>query len=244
VRVAYGATRESAARFGLPCGGRLEVVVERVRDSASWKALAAALRARQARVRCVHLEDGAVEFTDDGPDFRCDEHLLVRRFGPRWRLLLVGAGDLARQVAHCAAHLDYDLVVCEPRAEVRAAWDLPEATLDARMPDEVATEADERTALITLTHDPRIDDLALMQALIGRAFYVGAVGSQATSARRRERLLTLGLPPQAVADLHAPVGLPIGSRTPAEIAISILAEVTAVRRRLEQRASIGVECVS
>jgi xanthine dehydrogenase accessory factor len=189
-----------------------------------------------------HVPDDAGAVTHE---FLFDDRVLERRFGPAWRLLLVGANDLARHLVHCAAHLDYEIIVCDPRAEAREAWSGRDVIMDGRMPDDAAVAWDDaRTAVITLTHDPRIDDLALMEALVGRSFYVGALGSARTSERRRERLLSLGLAPAAVARLHAPVGLPIGSRTPAEIALAILAHVTAERRRVEPRVVAASECAA
>ena len=127
-----------------------------------------------------------------------------------------------------ALALDYDVTVCDPREEYARAWQVEGVPLDARMPDDAvrALAADNRSVVVALTHDPKLDDMALMEALGSQAFYVGALGSRANSARRRARLATLGIDEQALARLHGPVGLPIGSRTPAEIAVAILAQLT------------------
>ena len=145
--------------------------------------------------------------------------------------MLIGAGQLSRFVAQMAQALDYEVIVCDPREEYAASWQTADAVLDVRSPDDAvcALARDARTAVIALTHEPKLDDLALMEALVSQAFYVGALGSRANNARRRARLAGLALPPAAIARLHGPVGLPIGSRTPAEIAVAILAELTAVR---------------
>lgn len=148
-------------------------------------------------------------------------------------MLLVGAGQLAASVAELALGLDYDVLVCDPREEARADWRGPAVPLIGGMPDDAVREYadDSESVIITLTHDPRIDDMALMQALESQAWYVGALGSLRTTAARRIRLQTLGIADAAIDRLHAPVGLDIGSKTPAEIALSILAELTRLRRR-------------
>jgi len=127
--------------------------------------------------------------------------------------------------------LDYQVTICDPRVEYTETWDVPGVTLVRTMPDDTvqAMRLDERCAVIALTHDPKLDDLALMEALKSPAFYVGALGSRANNSKRRERLLDFDLSADEIARLHGPIGLYIGSRTPPEIAISILAEVTAVK---------------
>jgi xanthine dehydrogenase accessory factor len=159
---------------------------------------------------------------------------------------VIGASAPARYLAHMAQSLDYRVMICDPRAEVTATWDVPGTELLIGMPDDVVRERvrDPRCAVIALTHDPKLDDLALLEALISPAFFVGALGSQANNARRRERLAQLGVPADALARLRAPVGLAIGSRTPPEIAVSILAELTAVRHGVAAAAPAPVECVS
>jgi xanthine dehydrogenase accessory factor len=147
-------------------------------------------------------------------------------------LLIIGAGQLSRHVAEMALSLEYHVMVCDPRERYAAGWDVAGVELDRGMPDDAVRvwAHDARSAVVALTHDPRLDDLALMEALSSEASYVGALGSRANNARRRERLVSLlGLPEGAVARLHGPVGLRIGSRTPAEIAVAILAELTATR---------------
>jgi xanthine dehydrogenase accessory factor len=152
--------------------------------------------------------------------------------GPLWRLLLIGAGQLSRYLAEMARTLDYRVTVCDPRDEYVFGWDVPGVDLVRTMPDDtvVAMELDSRCAVVALTHDPKLDDLALMEALKSPAFYVGALGSRANNEKRRHRLADFDLSEVEIARLFGPVGLPIGSKTPPEIAVSILAEMTAVRR--------------
>lgn len=231
--VTYGLTREEAQRFGLPCGGRLELVVERLAASAPLREILARLQARHcfSRRLCLATGEASLHPAARGePELHYDGRTLVKVFGPRWRILLIGAGQLSRFTAEMALALDYEVIVCEPRAEIAAAWRVPGTHLVTDMPDEaVRAYAHERCAVLALLHDPRLDDLALMEALEGPAFYVGALGSRANNARRRARLAKLGLTPEAIARLHGPVGLPIGSKTPAEIALAALAGVTAAR---------------
>lgn len=229
----YGVTREQTHKFGLPCGGRLDLVIERLAASAPLRAILGALAERRplARRLCLTTGETSLHAPAAGADFEFDGDNLVKQFGPAWRLLLIGAGQLSRFVAEIGRALDYEIVVCEPREEYVAGWRVEGVEIDTRMPDDAvrARVRDARTAVLALTHDPRIDDLALVEALNAPAFYVGALGSRVNAARRRARLAQMGLSAAALARLHAPIGLPLGSRTPAEIAVAILAALTACR---------------
>ena len=229
----YGVTPEQNHRFGLPCGGSLDLVVEQLASAEPVRAILRAMDERRLVARHVCLATGEVSLHAAGRNaaFRFDGENLIQVFGPAWRLLLIGAGQLSRFVAQMAQALDYEVIVCDPRDEYAAQWQLAGTALDTRSPDDAvsALVRDARSAVLALTHEPGLDDLALMEALMSPAFYVGALGSRANSAKRRARLAQLDLPPPAIEKLHGPVGLPIGSRTPAEIAVAILAELTAVR---------------
>jgi xanthine dehydrogenase accessory factor len=230
----YGVTADEARRYGLPCGGTLELVVEPVGGAASLEAVVAAVGRRELIGRRLDLESGeaaVVEVTrDDALAF--DGRVLRSIYGPRWRILLIGAGQLSRYLAQFALALDYDVLVCDPREEYARAWRVEGARLMPGMPDDAVREMepDARTAIVTLTHDPKLDDLALTEALKSGAWYVGALGSRATNGKRRERLAQCDLAPHEIARLRGPAGLAIGSRTPPEIAVAILAELTALRR--------------
>jgi len=229
----YGVTAGQTSRFGLPCGGQLDLVVERLTTAAVLQPLLRAIDDRKGMARRVCLTTGETSLhpVTRPEEFRFDGTNLIKVFGPAWRLVLIGAGQLSRFVAEFAQALDYRVIVCEPRDDLAVTWQVPDSVLDSRSPDEVVKElaCDDRTAVLALSHDPRLDDVALMEALTSQAFYVGALGSHVNSARRRARLLEVDVPKAAVARLHAPIGLAIGSRTPAEIAVAILAELTAVR---------------
>ena len=234
----YGVSAEENARLGLPCGGHLTVFLQhlqRERDGAWLDGVGAAMAARSCVARTVDAATGSTTLAGvtrfAEPSW--DGDTLVQCFGPRQRLLLGGAGQLAASVAALALGLDYEVLGCDPRDEARADWRGPAVPLIGGMPDDAVRQYadDDQSIVITLTHDPRIDDMALMEALESRAWYVGALGSQRTTAARRERLATLGVPAAAIDRLHAPVGLDIGSKTPPEIAVSILAELTRLRRR-------------
>ena len=146
-------------------------------------------------------------------------------------MLVIGASQLSKYLAQIAVGLDYQVTICDPREEYTETWDIPGVTLVRTMPDDTvkAMRLDERCAVVALTHDPKLDDLALMEALKSKAFYVGALGSRANNAKRRTRLLEFDVTEDEIARLHGPIGLYIGSRTPPEIAISILAEITAIK---------------
>jgi xanthine dehydrogenase accessory factor len=232
----YGVDSDEARRFGLPCGGVLELVLEPLAGRGSLEPLRQALAERRLVTRVLDLETGSVrlEAGGDGPELEFDGRILRRVFGPRWRLLVIGAGQIAGYLASLARTLDYDIEVCDPRTEYACSWTEPGIALLGDMPDDAvrALRPDARSVIVALTHDPKLDDMALMEALASEAFYVGALGSHASQARRRQRMLELGLAPGQVDRLHGPVGLPLGGRTPPEIALAILAEVTALRHRV------------
>ena len=245
----YGATAEEADRFNLPCGGQLHIVIEPFVGKESLPALMQIvnrLTARQCIERTVDVATGKMTVTDKERFHRLefignftntdkpDETFLVQTYGPRYQLFLIGASQVAMYLAEFAQKLDYQVVVCDPREAMIDQWPVEGVRLINDMPDDaVRKHADSFSAIIALTHDPRIDDMGLMEALRTDAFFVGAMGSTRTSAKRRERLLQLDLTEQEIARLHAPVGLSIGSKTPAEIAISILAQLTALRAEKE-----------
>ncbi|HEX9627109.1 MAG TPA: XdhC family protein [Acidiferrobacterales bacterium] len=233
----YGVTRDDAERFGLPCGGHLEIVVERLDAGEPLERLLEAVGTRRLVARRLCLATGEVSLhrLSAPQPFRYDGRDLVRPFGPGFRLLIIGAGQASRLLAEMALALDYQVIVCDPREEYARAWQVERATLDTRMPDDAvrALATDAVSAVVALTHDPRLDDLALLEALNADTFYVGALGSRANNAKRRARLTALGIAPERVARLHGPVGLPIGSRTPAEIAVAVLAELTALRHGIQ-----------
>ncbi len=233
-KLVYGADTDEAARFDLPCGGRLELVAEPVLGIDQWRHLRERVAARITVERRLCLATGESSLhpahSTAGFRYRAGGYL-ARTFGPPWQLIIIGAGHIARYLTPIAWSLGYRVVVCDPRAEQQRDWDLWDAELDPGMPDDVvrARADDPRSVVVALTHDPKLDDLALMEALCGGALYVGALGSRRTQAARRERLLGLGLTPEQVARLHGPVGLDLGSRTPPEIAVSIAAELIRMR---------------
>ena len=230
----YGVQAGDAARFGLPCGGRLELLIEALDLEAPLQALLQRMDVGELVRRHICLNTGEVSLHTASPDenFRSDDNGVSQIFGPAWRLLLVGAGQLARYTSRIALMLGYRVTVCEPREEHRAGWSEDGVELVSSMPDEaVAALADHpRAVVVTLAHDPKVDDMALMEALGANTFYVGALGSKKTNASRRERLAQLDLSKAQIDKLHGPVGLDIGSRTPPEIALAIMAGITARRR--------------
>ena len=232
--VVYGVTKEQAERFGLPCGGTLELVVERLGPQSGLDALIEAVTRHEVVTRTLDLASGHVEVRPgraiDGIDF--DGKVLTTVHGPRWRLVLIGAGQLSRYVAQFAQALDYQVVICDPREEYATGWDVPGAVLTREMPDDVVRTLamDPHTAVVAATHDPKLDDMALLEALRSPAFYVGAIGSRANNAKRRERLIEhFEMTDTELDRLRGPVGLKLGGKTPAEIALSIMAEMTATR---------------
>lgn len=245
--ITYGVTLDEAARFGLPCGGTLRLTQEWV-DDEQWVAeLLQRCEDHQIVARELNLHTGEVTLHSarrhDVVTF--DGDTLRTLYGPRWRLLLIGAGQLSRYVAEMARLLDFDVLICDPRTEFSFGWEDQQARFVPGMPDDavLAIETDERTAVVALTHDPRLDDMALLTALNSPAFYVGALGSRVNSQKRRENLALLGLSETAIARLHGPIGLHIGSHTPAEIALSLMAEIVSIKNgiALKQKKPLTAE---
>ncbi|MDE2121087.1 MAG: XdhC family protein, partial [Betaproteobacteria bacterium] len=231
----YGQTAEEVRRFGLPCGGSVQVVLEPLGEASGLRELLQGVESAQRMQRSLDMESGAVRLAPAPRDARMeyDGRQLRTVHGPQLRLLIIGGGQLSRYLASMAVMLDYRVTVCEPRTEYHEGWDaLPGVSLSTRMPDDevLAMQPDDSTAVVALTHDPKLDDLALMEALRSPAFYVGALGSRHNNERRRERLLEFEVTPEQAARLHGPVGLRLGGLTPPEIAMSIVAEMTAVQR--------------
>lgn len=234
----YGQTAEESQRFGLPCGGSVQVVLEPLSLKSELRELLLAIQSYRRVQRRLDMATGTVrhEPADDGDRVFFDGASLNTVFGPRLRLLIIGGGQLSRYLASMASMLDYQITVCEPREEYHESWDdMPAVTLSTLMPDDLvlAMNLDHNSAVVAVTHDPKLDDLALMEALRTPAFYVGALGSRLNNAKRRERLLEFDVS-QAEADrLRGPVGLNLGALTPPEIAMSIVAEMTAIRRGID-----------
>lgn len=231
--ITYGVTKEEAARFGLPCGGNLRLVQEPL-QSVAWIDEVLERTARHELVsRSLELATGAVtvEPASRSERFSFDGERLRALFGPRWRMLIIGAGQLSRVLAQMALALDFEVICCDPREEYHLTWDIPGTTFSKAMPDDLVTELqlDPNSAVMAVTHDPKLDDMALLEALKSPAFYVGALGSRSNTAARKQRLKLFDLSDAEIDRLHGPIGLDIGSRTPAEIAVSILAEVVAVK---------------
>ena len=234
--IEYGVTAEENERLGLPCGGRLVLLLQRLSTGdREWLGGAlAAIEERRCIERLVDLDSGntSLEPVDHFTATQLKDNALRQCFGPRMRMMLVGAGELARSLAELGQAMDYEIIVTDPRQQFLDQWEGPDVSLLQGMPDDIIRDnaADRHSIVITLTHDPRIDDMALMEALESEAWYVGALGSQRTTEKRLARLRELGIGDAAMARLHAPVGLDIGSKTPIEIAVSIMAELTQHKR--------------
>jgi xanthine dehydrogenase accessory factor len=234
--VTYGISADEARRFGLPCGGTIQLVIEPLGAHSRMAELLQAVTSGRLVARRLLIETGEVTLADaqraDGVVYDEAAKTLTTVHGPRFRLLVIGAGQLSKFLCQMALGLDFQVTVCDPREEYQDTWDVPGVTLVRTMPDDTVAEMrlDERCAVVALTHDPKLDDLALMEALKSKAFYVGALGSRKNNEARRKRLMEhFGMTADELAGLHGPIGLFIGSRTPPEIAVSIAAEIVAAK---------------
>jgi xanthine dehydrogenase accessory factor len=234
----YGQTAEEVRRFGLPCGGSVQVVLEPLSTQSQLRELLVSIEQHQRVERRLDMASGMVRMAPatDGDKLQFDGKSLTTVHGPRLRLLIIGGGQLSRYLASMAVMLDYQVTVCEPRVEYHEGWDaMAGVTLSSLMPDDLvlAMRLDHNSAVVAVTHDPKLDDLALMEALRTPAFYVGALGSRHNNTQRRKRLLEFEVSEEEAAQLRGPVGLNLGALTPPEIAMSIVAEMTAMRRGVD-----------
>lgn len=238
--VDFGVDRQEASRLGLPCGGRLELLVEELTGVDGIDSILDQMQQGELVARAVDLDSGQVSLSygDSGSELKYSGNRVVKTFGPAWRILLIGDGQLARHLASMALLLDYRVTICDPRETFDPSQPVPGVRYSRDMPDDAVQQLGDqaRTAIVALAHDPRQDDLGLSAALETRAFYIGALGSRRSAQARRERLQSLGFSAQQLARVHGPAGLPIGSKRPAEIAVSILAEITAIRNGIVQNA--------
>lgn len=232
--VKYGITADEAHRFGLPCGGTLELLLEFDPEPAQLEELVQRLEKGELVQRITVLATGESHLqTSTSPqDLQIDAEKLVNTFGPEYRMLLIGAGQMTEYLATMALFNGFAVTVCDPREEYRGAWSVAGVALSSDMPDDVVRTfaPDRRSCVIALTHDPKLDDLALLEALESDAFYIGAIGSRRNNTARHERMKEhFDQTDASLARLRGPIGIYIGSKTPAEIAVSIMAEVLAVK---------------
>ncbi len=243
--IKYGISADEAHQFGLPCGGTLELLLEFDPDAALLVHLVASLEAGRLMRRTVDLASGAVTHKEStGPqELAVNAQQLSNTFGPEYRMLLIGAGQLAEYLATMALFNGFAVTVCDPRNEYRGAWSVQQAKLVTQMPDDVvkAFRPDSRSCIIALTHDPKLDDLALLEALETPAFYIGAIGSRRNNALRHARMKEhFEQTDASLARLRGPIGIYIGSKMPSEIAVSIMAEILAVKNGVKLPREIEV----
>ena len=244
----FGVSDETAFAVGLACGGTIRVLVEPVGKALPEDLLADLVAARAAKhpvAYAVHLESWARSLLRPGQDGAADLRLRSDKAGveedgrfiaphnPPLRLIVVGAVHIAQPLVAMARMCGYAPTLIDPRDTFGAAERFPGETILDDWPDDAlaALAPDSRTAIVTLTHDPKLDDPAIRLALRSGAFYLGSLGSKKTHAKRVERLQGEGFSEAEIARIHAPVGLDIGAKTPAEIAVSILGQITQILRK-------------
>ncbi|MBT8550111.1 XdhC family protein [Polynucleobacter paneuropaeus] len=230
----YGVTADEAHRFGLPCGGTLEILLEFNVDIDSLAKLINELTDGKLVARETELKTGTVtlKVIAQPEALSINETVLSNTFGPEYRMLIIGAGQLSEYLATMALFNGFSVTICDPREEYRGNWKVTGVTLSSQMPDDLVQEMrlDSRSCVVALTHDPKLDDLALLDALQTKAFYVGAIGSRRNSEARRQRMIEhFGYTEESIAKLKGPVGIYIGSKTPPEVAVSVMAEILAVK---------------
>ena len=244
VMLEYGVSDGDAFAVGLACGGTIRVLVEPVGRVMPEEMLSDLVLAREGRVPVAYVTGMEVarrleraghedRFRMDRSGFEEDDETFVAIHNPPLRLLIVGAVHIAQALVPMARIAGYDPVLIDPRESFASEARFPGETVLDDWPDEAlhALGLDQRTALVLLTHDPKLDDPALAEALRSEVFYIGALGSARTHAKRVERLTGAGFSEAEIARIHGPVGLDIGAAGPAEIAVSILAEMTRVLRQ-------------
>ncbi|WP_092398015.1 XdhC family protein [Collimonas sp. OK412] len=232
--VRYGINSDDAYKFGLPCGGTLELLLEFDPNSDGLENLVRTIEGGKLICRTVVCVDGAetLEITNTPAELSFDGKILRHTLGPDYRMLIIGAGMLSEYLATMALFNGFAVTICDPRAERLGSWSLEGVRIVTEMPDDavIAFEPDQRTCVVALSHDPKLDDLALLEALHSGAFYVGAIGSRRNSANRKSRMIAhFNESEESLAHLRGPIGIFIGSKTPSEIAVSVMAEILAVK---------------
>lgn len=227
-RLEYGVADAAAWEVGLACGGRIAVLVQVIHPGCFPAELLDRLADARRDGREVVLStdaDGRTREGEIGGDF-------VNRYPPPLRLAIVGAVHIAQALVPMARLLGYDVMVVDPRGLFGAASRFGDIDIDGHWPDEALADwrPNAASAIVTLTHDPKLDDPALLAALASPAFYIGALGSRRTHAARLERLAAAGVAPEQLARIHGPAGLDLGAAGPAEIALSVAAQMTAAWR--------------
>lgn len=252
--LSFGVADDDAFAVGLACGGTIRVLVEPVGDAPGGisptilEELVQARSARRAVALLSHIETHAHRLAGGANDAKANEIAARMRsdrsgleedgwfigiHNPPLRIIVVGAVHIAQALVPMARACGYDPTLIDPRGAFGSVARFPDEAIIEDWPDEAmaALGPDARTAVITLTHDNKLDDPALLAAVASEAFYIGSLGSTRTHAKRVERLQAAGASPAQIARIHGPIGLKIGAKSPAEIAVSILAEVTAVLRQ-------------
>ncbi len=232
--IKYGVSADEAHRFGLPCGGTLEILLEFEVNENLLSDLVDQLSQGKLVQRITKLDDGSVSLlpVQAPEELVLSDRELMNTFGPEYRMLIIGAGQLSEYLAIMALFNGFNVTVCDPREEYRANWKVGGVALTHDMPDDVVMnmKLDSRSCIVALTHDPKLDDLALLDALQTNAFYIGAIGSRRNSEARRQRLIEyFDYTEESLTGLRGPIGIYIGSKTPSEIAVSVMAEILAVK---------------
>ena len=253
--VEYGISDDDAFAVGLACGGTIRIMIEPIGvgngpSRAMIQELVEGRSKREAMIYAVNPETWERRFIKAGDPLEVpsekarisdksgfEEDWFLGVHNPPLRMIVVGAVHIAQPLLVMAREAGYDPYLIDPREAFGAAHRFPGETISNDWPDEAIREIgiDARTALITLSHDPKIDDPALLEGLGSAAFYIGALGSKRTHAKRVTRLGDAGLSEASIGKIHSPIGADIGSKSPAEIAISIMAEITERLRRPESR---------
>ena len=242
----YGITADEAHRFGLPCGGTLELLLEFDIEIEVLDDLVNKLSSGQLIQRITKLDDGKVRLAQvSAPEeLLLTDSALINTFGPEYRMLIIGAGQLSEYLAIMALFNGFNVTVCDPRDEYRSSWKVEGVTMTSAMPDDVVTamKLDSRSCVVALTHDPKLDDLALLDALQTTAFYIGAIGSRRNNEDRRRRLIDyFDHTEESISGLRGPIGIYIGSKTPSEIAVSVMAEILAVKNGVQLPRDVQVQ---
>lgn len=235
-QLTYGGSREEGQRLGLPCGGTIELLMEPIVDFKWVKQCLQHISEHRLMIKTLNIEtlDVSLSPATNQSQLSFDGRELKTVFGPIWRLLIIGAGQTSTYLAEMALALNFEVVICDPRTEIAGLWAVANTKLITEMPDDavLTQRVDARTAVVAISHDLKLDDMALLEALKSPAFYVGALGSILNNKKRRERLALFDLSAEDIGRLHGPIGIDIHSKTPPEIAISILAHIISIKNQL------------